>query len=408
MRNELSVLFIPTSNSGVAYWRMHNFDKAAFTNKAFYSHMIWWNKKLTEVHPWQFDISSDVHYARILNEMDSKVRLADVVVMQMCHTEAALALFHSIRDAYRIPVLVEIDDNMVSTAEYNAAHDAYAPGSDLRRIAIDQFKAADGIIVTTDHLKGVYSEFNPHIYVVPNCIDFKVWGNNKRKKHDNIRIGWAGGASHSEDLRLILPAMKTLLQKHKNIEFVFVHGIPEFLKNIPRVRTITKFSRIDKYPSFISSLSFDIGIAPLVDNAFNRSKSNLRWLENAAYKIPCVASKVGHFAETITDGVDGFLCEDAESFGKRLEELIVNKQLRKTIGINGYEKVQSDFNVDKIIFKYGEYLQEVKARGQVYKPELEKPKYPTLDSLPTCELEIGFGGEGNDKVAITDANGVIC
>lgn len=371
----LKVLFIPTSNSGVGYYRSWLWAVAAHRNRAFYADCLWYTYEALETASWEVDILDPAHNARIMNEMNAKVRMADVVIMGMVHTPAALNTFLAIKEAYpHIPVVAEIDDNILSTADYNPAAPFYDPGSRFRAVAVQQFKAADAMIVSTANLAEVYGEMNANCHVLHNSLDFKVWNKVQRKtKAGIVRIGWAGGASHTEDLRIIEPVVRMILNKHSNVRFTFVHGIPEFLKGIKGVECVSKFARIDKYPKFLGDRGFDIGIAPLVDNAFNRGKSNLRWLEYAGMRIPCVASNVGHFRETLTSGGDALLADDPQQFALHLDALIRNKDLRRRLGNAAYERARKDFNVDKNVFALEEILRAIVAKGQVNK--IERAEY---------------------------------
>lgn len=391
MTRPLRVLFVPTSNSGVSFYRFWNFSVAANRTRAMLANVLWWQKDLNEIHPWETEISEPGHGARIINEIWERFLWADVVVFQMVHTHAALDIFLSMKEAAAdakipelrekrgiphrgpTPVVVEIDDNMLSTADYNPASAVYGPGSAFRDIAVSQFKAADAMIVSTPYLKDLYSDLNDSIEVVPNCLDFKIWGNLRKKKRDGIRIGWAGGASHEGDLKIIELVVHNILKKHKEARFVFVHGIPKFLRNIPRVECVDKFSRVDKYPAFLAQRGFDIGIAPLMDNAFNRGKSNLRWLEYAGLGIPCVASNVGHFKETLRHGEDALLADTPEDFEAHLSRLIENKSERKAMGQRAYRRAAKDFNTDAEVFRYAEILKGIADRGQI-RP-IEQPEY---------------------------------
>lgn len=371
----LKVLFIPTSNSGVGYYRSWLWAVAAQRNRAFFADCLWYTYEATETASWEVDITDPRYSARIMGELDAKVRMADVVVMQMVHTPAALNLFLSIKEAYpHIPVVAEIDDNMLSTADYNPAAPFYDPGSKFRAVAVQQFKSADAMIVSTANLAEVYSEFNANIHVVHNSLDFDVWNKVQRKSRPGIvRIGWMGGASHVEDLRLIEPVVRNILAKHKNARFTFVHGIPEFFKGVRGVECVSKFTRIDKYPKFLGQRGFDIGIAPLVDNAFNRGKSNLRWLEYAGMRVPCVASNVGHFKETLRSGTDCLLADNAGDFETMLDVLIRNRDMRTRMGLQAYERARRDFNIDKNVFAFEEILRGIVDKGQTVK--IEAPEY---------------------------------
>lgn len=366
---DIAALFIPTSNAGVAYYRMFNWCNAAHKNRAGLYHMLWWDKAATETHPWEGLLEDSMRKHRILAELDEKCGQADVIVMQMLHFKAGLDLFCAIKDRFPdTPIIVEQDDQMLETASYNPASESYRPGSYFSDIAIKQMQYADAMVVSTNYLKDVYSQYCDNIFVAPNSLDFRIWDNLKhRKNKDIIRIGWAGGASHDEDLRIIEPVVHKILEKHPTVRFNFVHGIPEFFKGIDRVETFQQWTRIDRYPQMLASRSFDIMLAPLRDNAFNRGKSNLRWLESAGLKAPCVASSVMPFAETITQAQDGLLCKSEQDWIDSLSWLISDEVSRRKIGKNANATARRRFNVDTNVFKYSEELKKIAARGQVVK-----------------------------------------
>jgi len=392
---DLRPLFVPTNNAGVTYWRMYNFVNSAQRNKIMNAWLMWWQKDLKEVHPWQFDVDITEHKYRIMGELDQRVRSADICIMQTAHTAHSLNVFKSIRDAQSYlgkgVTLAEVDDNIYSTPTYNPASSCYNPNSPLRLIATEHYKSADAMIVSTPYLKEVYEDCNKYIYVVPNCIDFKLWDKVKRKKKKGLRIGWSGGAAHKEDLEIILPVIKEFGVKYPEIKFVFLHGAPDFIRDLPNVEYHQKFARIDKYPQYVGSQGIDIGLAPLVDNAFNRGKSNLKFLEWSALSIPTVASNVGNFKETIKNGKEALLCNNAKDFFTNLETLAKNSKVRKTMGRVARDKVFRDFNVDEVTRDYEKILREVYDRGQILKDDDASEdittQCPTLNSLSKLEIE---------------------
>lgn len=375
---DIKALFIPTLNSGTTYWRLFNPVLAACRNKHFGACLLWWQKDMIDNHPWQADINVAHHRPRIFGELEAGARSADVVVMSAIHTPAGLTVMQGLRECYGKPVVVEMDDNVLSVPTYNAAATSYGPNTEIRKMAVAQIREADALIVSTPYLKEIYSEFNDNIYVMPNSIDFETWGKAQMGKNKGkITIGWMGGGTHNDDLALVLPAIKTLTEKYPNVEFYFLHGASPEVRKLKGVRINNKWERIDKYHKYIAKAGFDIGLAPLVDNAFNRAKSNLRWLEYSALGIPCVASNVGHFAETIRNGVDGLLCDTPEDFAKNLEALIVDKSKRRALGQAAKARVFEDFNIDKTSVKYGEALKEIVSRGQIkrHTPEWKESNY---------------------------------
>ena len=371
MDKRLRVLFVPTTNAGVTYWRMLNYAAAAHRLGLGDLHLLWWQKDLTEAHPWENEIRDPQYCWRVTRELQEWALQSDAIVIQMLHTNDGMALLEALRDMLpNTPILAEIDDHMTSTAEYNPAADYYRPGSELRRIAVEQFTKSDGIVVSTPYLKEVYSEFNKNIWVIPNAIDLQKWGRLRRRSRPGIRIGWAGGASHEDDLAIVKDIVPRILDKFPDVTFVFVNGIPAWAKKLPaeRVELVRKWTRIDHYPAMLAGLGLDIGIAPLVDNAFNRGKSNLRWLEYSALGIPCVASNVGHFAETIVHGEDGFLADDAEGFYTYISDVIANRKLRCAMGAKAADRIRRDFTTDVVTPYYISCLREAIAKKQQESP----------------------------------------
>lgn len=370
-QSKLKVLFIPTSSAGIAWWRLQSYVEAAWrTGVASFQNPLW-VKDMDGIQPWQTKLTDTpekphdpIFIRQFVPMIESGCIQADAVVFQYAHEEGALELFEAIKIKFpHLPILTEIDDNVLSVPPYNEAFQTYDPRSEIRRRAVAQMKASDGLIVSTPYLKEVFSEFNPNIWVVPNAIDFKTWDKLKRKAKPGVRIGWAGGSGHEGDFEVVAGALRRVLQKHKDARLVLLNGpakrgIPEFLKDIPRVEHKAVWVPILKYPKLVMSEDFDIGIAPLVDSAFNRGKSNLKWLENSAMGIPTVASNVGHLSETIRTGVDGILCDDEREFELALDVLISDRKRRKAMGAAANARVRRDFNIDTVTAHYVSCLEE--------------------------------------------------
>jgi glycosyltransferase involved in cell wall biosynthesis len=80
------------------------------------------------------------------------------------------------------------------------------------------------------------------------------------------------------------------------------------------------------------SQKWDIGIAPLINDEFNRGKSHIKWMEYAMCGIPCVASDVAPY-KVIRNGIDGILTDD-DHWYYNLRRLVRDRNLRAAIGYN--------------------------------------------------------------------------
>lgn len=259
-------------------------------------------------------------------------------------------------------LVYDIDDNYLDVPESNPVHDQFQKGKRDRSIMSASFFFADALTVSTEPLKERLEEhflevhgIKKKIYVIPNMNDIKDWNFTPAPKHeDRIVIGYSGSNSHQDDLQVVLPAINNLLSKHQNLWFELIGAVDKKKlglyfdkfdpKNLNRVAMLPATPTFLEYPEYLAEQKWDIGIAPLVDTAFTRSKSHIKWMEYSMYSIPTVASRVYPYfmdiqgRKTIEHGETGFLCRDPE-WEATLEKLILDKELREKVGKQAREDV---------------------------------------------------------------------
>lgn len=368
------VAFIPTANGGVNYYRMAAwaFEMRSYRNVE--AAVFAFQYGLNEIHPWQRDLIS---VPEVREHIESLVRVADAVVWQPVHYDNTLDFFNDLRQKYGKTTLVETDDNFIDVPPWNNAYMSFNPNSRHRYTCLQSMEMADGLIVTTPHLKELYGAYNSDVVIMPNSLDFVGdrkfigWDKVSVRKHRGVRIGWIGGRSHFSDLMLVAPVIREILEKYPDVTFCMVNsamkesckalGIKYPFEGLSNAKEADRSVPINRYAQFMAHFGFDIGIAPLVDCNFNRSKSNLRWLEYSALKIPCVASMISHFTQTVHDGEDGFLVpnNDPQVWMNRLERLINDVALREGMGRAAYARVKQDFNIRRNAPAYVRHLKKI-------------------------------------------------
>jgi glycosyltransferase involved in cell wall biosynthesis len=351
----MRVLFLPTNVGGVAFWRMYQFFRK-MKEKGVDAFIYNYKENANLVGEWEHRFAYDENTR---SEIYGILKHSDVGVVQYIHLPIILAVLLMFQDKFHKKFLAEIDDEVIDTPAYNPAYKGgWVPGNPFEKVVIEHLRSSNGIITSTDFLKSYYAMFNKNIHTMPNCIDFGKWGTN-RKRHDNkVRIGWIGGGNHDEDLRIMLEVIPAITSKHTNVEFYFVHGVPDYLKNLKGVQYNTGWRDISKYPDYVASWGFDIGLAPLEINKFNNCKSNLRWLEYSALKIPTVATKIEPYEKSIVHGQTGFLCETAQDWIDNLSMLIDSQKDRRDIGNRAFDDIHSRFNLDTVTDDYIKTLKE--------------------------------------------------
>lgn len=379
---------IPASTDGVNYYRLATWAFQMRKYKNTIVDLAWFQYQTNPavLHTWQEDINSmepsgDVpgltvgQYIR--TGIDYFCEMADIVVWHPMYYEQSLEFWLEMQHKHQKPFVVEVDDNYVDVPTWNEAYHSFKNGSNFRRVSIDCMRNADALTVTTPHLGELYTQFNDNVYVIENSLDFKGdrkfvgWDKVSVRKHKGVRLGWIGGRAHFDDLMMVSPILREILIKNEDVTLVLINsaikescrltGRAYPFEGLKNVHYADRSVPINRYAPFAASFGFDIGLAPLVDCNFNRSKSNLRWLEYSSLKVPTIATDISHFRQSITNMEDGILIpnNDPQKWADAINLLIQDQPLRETMGRSAYKRVKTGFNVSRNAPKYLRLLKEL-------------------------------------------------
>ncbi len=228
----------------------------------------------------------------------------------------------------------------------------------------------DYVITTTAQLSTELKKYSKEVFVNRNVAsDEMIYLSNKaldtltKKDENQVTIGYfSGSITHNEDFQIIIPHLKDLFKKHHNLMLLVVGHIdvpPELQGYEDRLKTVG-FVDWRKLPEIIASC--DINIAPLVDNVFNRAKSENKWAEAALVKVPTVASNIGAFKDVISDDDNGVLVSDNGWFDA-LDSLILSKAKRDRIADNARREILSHRNTISTAYHLGSFINKTLARS---------------------------------------------
>jgi glycosyltransferase involved in cell wall biosynthesis len=115
-----------------------------------------------------------------------------------------------------------------------------------------------------------------------------------RRSHQGTTIGWIAGGEHIIDIKSlpIVEVLQRLLDERPEVHVTSV-GLRLPLRN----ERYEHISRVSLAELSQQASEFDIAIAPLADNDFNRSRSNIKLKEYAAGGTPWLASPIGPYAQ---------------------------------------------------------------------------------------------------------------
>lgn len=387
-RSKFRIAMIPASTDGVNYYRLATwaFEMRKYRNVIVDLAWFRYQTDPARLHTWQEDIddprgSLDVpgltvgQYVRAA--IDHFCEEADVVIWHPMYYPKSFEFFLEMQHKHQKPFIVEVDDNYIDVPTWNEAFYSFRNGSSYRRVSLDSMRNANALMVTTPHLGETYGSVNENIYVIENSLDFKGdrkfigWDKVSVRKHEGTRIGWIGGRSHFDDLMMVAPVLREVLERNPKVTLCLINSaIKESCQSLGKdypfeglknVHYADRSVAINRYAPFMASFGFDIGLAPLVDCNFNRSKSNLRWLEYSALSIPTIATGISHFSQSIRHMKTGLLVQDnnLNQWRQMIELLIEDKNLRTQIGRDAYKRVKADFNVKRNAPKYLRLLKKI-------------------------------------------------
>jgi O-antigen biosynthesis protein len=263
-----------------------------------------------------------------------------------------------------VPQVWEADDNLFTIGPYNRASYAIKRDDVLKWLEV----CGKGTF-TREALGNFYKTLYPQLeyFVLPNCVDFEVWPKTTYKPNDLskgevVRVGWTGCDSHYEDLEEVVPSLHRLKAHYGDkVEIVIFgwNGVPAAKFNKPSVFGDLKFTYVpgvsySEYASALANLNLDLAFIPLADNKFNRTgKSNLKYLDFAACKVPCVVSKCSLY-DCVVDNVNGLVVDYTGLWDDKLWQGIEDVELRKRLSRDSYEYVEDNYDMAKNVHMWAE------------------------------------------------------
>ena len=220
----------------------------------------------------------------------------------------------------------------------------------------------DLVTCSTEFLRKEYSQYNPNVIVLPNCVLPNDYPTKPAKNTSNkIRIGLVGSVLYKDDREVLQPIIEKLV-KDERIQLVIFGMNP--IKQSKKVEDFYKddlgFWRqlnnlewvanvpIAKYIEALNNLRLDIMIAPRKDNYFNRCKSNLKFLEAAMLEIPFIGQSFSDGNSPYDkdlDGNNGILCDTLQSWEKAIYDLVNDSDKRQKMGKSAKEYVLKNYNI---------------------------------------------------------------
>jgi len=268
-------------------------------------------------------------------------------------TLQAVERLRELTDRVGAKLVYALDDNFLDLPIEAAAHMSEAQASAHAFL----LRQADCLWVTSLPLKERLSEYNNRIRVIPPVLDERLivprlpGASRASRPSLPYTIGYMGTFTHDQDLEAVVPALRQVCARHPGqIEIQIIGGIAESaahekLAGLP-IRLIRTEPGEEEYPLFMLWLTgrvqWDLAIAPLQENAFNRCKSDLKLLDYSAIACPAIFSDVPAYRGSIEHMHNGLLVPNqTEQWVSAIETLLENESLRRRIAGRVYRELHT-------------------------------------------------------------------
>lgn len=222
------------------------------------------------------------------------------------------------------------------------------------------------IIHLSDVLWGVneklcdkYRQYVPSGRTVINKVPYEIVKAN-RLQTDKVKILYAGSSSHTSMVREYLsPVIRRVSSDYPEAEFCFIgadSGIYD-KKNVINYPIIKDYCQ---YRKFVESKGFNIGLAVVKTDEFFQCKYYNKFLEYTSIGCAGIYTDTLPYTYVVKNGENGLLCDNnAESWYKSIEKLIVDADLREYCLQNACSYVETEHNSVKVSEKLEEDLPEL-------------------------------------------------
>lgn len=217
---------------------------------------------------------------------------------------------------------------------------------DYAKTGFVNFAGVHAVQTTTEYLADYLRQYNPNVKVFANHLKHLLPLRDFDKPLDRPVTIFFGALNRDKDFNEILPIINQFAAEYGDklaFKVIAKTGLFESIES--KNKTLLgdpnyydgQFIPYERYEEELRGA--DIALLPLLDNKFNRGKSDLKFVECAGCGAVALASPVA-YSKSIDDGKTGLIFYDTTDFANKLRLLIDNPDKRREIATAAYEYVK--------------------------------------------------------------------
>lgn len=219
-------------------------------------------------------------------------------------------------------------------------------------------RVADAVVTTNETLADQARRTGmdaDRVHVLPTVIDLARWAPRQVGAADApVIIGWMGTPSNLASVEILRAPLTRLCRRYDQLQIKIVCEESLALEGVRLIHT--PFS-VGHEVSDVRS--FDIAVAPLVEDPWTRGKVSTKLLAYFGAGLPVVASDVNANRLYIKDGENGYLVGTLGQWEEKLGKLIEDLELRRSMGAKARESAEKQFSLEAALPKYIELFERL-------------------------------------------------
>jgi len=222
------------------------------------------------------------------------------------------------------------------------------------------FRVADLIVcASVDYIKAsqisdIYSKMSSKFIEIPFSIDIDRFTPKEKYNDENINISFVGGMDKAHNFKgidILLSAFAKIEQKNIRLNLIgngeLIQGYRQLAKNLNIENKVIFFSKINDDEKISKYQETDIFVLPSTNS---HEAFGIVLLEAMSCGVPVIASDLPGVRKVFENKRQGLLIEpkNVDDLKEKLEELIFDKEKRKTMGSEARILVENRYDAKKL------------------------------------------------------------
>lgn len=236
----------------------------------------------------------------------------------------------------RLPLILDYDDAIFHQYDRNRR---WLVRRLLGKKLVPLLRRASLCLCGNAYLQDYAQRYCSNSIIVPTVVDTDAYRPAPQPRMGGPVVGWIGSPSTWAYVAPLLPAVLPLLHRYGASLRVIGAG--------PAAVGIDGVEAMDwaEAREIADVQAMDIGIMPLVDDAWARGKCGYKLIQYMACGLPVVASPVGVNRDIVTEGETGYLASTSSEWVAALERLLADRASGRAMGAAGRDRAVERYSL---------------------------------------------------------------